>query len=226
MSALQPTRVLSVGCGFGDELDHLLANVNVENPSFRVTAVDIVDVGSHVLSQRFAARLGTRLTWRRYDLNSVWQLGEFDVVQCGFVLHDVPSSGKLQALESLARAVAPGGYLIISDFFLHHMNDIPGQKLAAYNLIIEEAVQALDSGDLNQLELQELLGDGVGPGLLATRAHAVLEERDFFDTVPLLMERASHFGFHLVQIHRNQFHEWLAVLVMQRPAQESHNLER
>jgi hypothetical protein len=198
-------------------LEQILTGIDLENPEFTMTAIDIADVEDEIRLRKFATTLGSRFILRRLALHESDRLGAFDVVQCGFVLHDMSPATKDAALATLAKAVSPGGYLIVSDFFLLEIRDVPSQKRELYTCVIEEAEHALRVGHLGQAEFQILLGDGRGPGLLATRAEAICEERDFFDTVSLMQERAARFGFQLVQTHHNALNRWLTILVMQRP---------
>jgi SAM-dependent methyltransferase len=222
MPALDPARVLAVGCAYGHELDLALSRLDLADSRVAVTAIDVAEVERDLRACKFAKRLGERLHWRRLDLLDCHLLedyGAFDVVQCGFVLHDIKPAAKERALATLARALRPGGFFVLSDFFICGEDNAAAQTDEIYQQILDEALDSFKDGRLESSELAMLLGDGLGPGLLSTKEEAFRGHRDFFDSVPRMLDRAARSGLECLRVVRNPLNQWLAILVMRRACQ-------
>jgi SAM-dependent methyltransferase len=114
---LPPGRALDIGCGEGGDALWLAGR------GWRVVGVDV----SQVALDRAAARAGELgpgiadlLTWEQHDVLS-WAPpeGAFDLVSLSF-LH-LPTRNRTPAYDAMARAVAPGGTLLV---VAHHPSDI------------------------------------------------------------------------------------------------------
>ncbi|MGH9891281.1 MAG: hypothetical protein ACREA0_04715, partial [bacterium] len=136
-------------------------------------------------------------------------------VQCSFVLHDICPALRDQAVELLAKAVRPGGHVLISDIFVRTAGD-PVEVVAIYDGFIGEASQALGGGLLERDQFDALVGDGVRMGLTRTRREAARGQRDFFEEPRSLVVRAQRAGLRLVQIARNRLNAHLLVLLLTR----------
>jgi SAM-dependent methyltransferase len=99
--------VLDVGCGTGFFTQYYLER------GASVTGLDIAAVSIQRLSERFPQA--------RFVLADVSEVGldqRFDVVNAFDVLYHITDDGRWRtALEHLARAVAPGGALLVTDLF-------------------------------------------------------------------------------------------------------------
>lgn len=105
-----PIHVLDAGCGFGQYAYWLLR----QDPRVRVTAVDLKETYL-TRAQRFFEQvgLGDRISFRRHDLTEpLAEEGVFDVALSVDVLEHIEDDRA--ALESMARALRPGGYLVLS----------------------------------------------------------------------------------------------------------------
>lgn len=104
---LEPRSALDVGCGEGGDAIWLAGR------GWQVTAVDV----SSTVLQRAAASaatagVGSQVDWQRHDLAHSFPRGTFDLVSCQY-LHSPVTFPRDQVLRAAARAVAPGGLLLI-----------------------------------------------------------------------------------------------------------------
>lgn len=216
LACLHGTRLLIVGSAFGEEANHLLYGTS---RWLRVVAIDLVDVASQVFQQPVLLMLGWRFGFYRCDLLDTFKLheyGSFDVVQCGFVLHDMPSREKDRAIRQLAYAVRPGGHIIISEIFSSTGGDQTSNAAAVYDTFLREATTARDLSRLRSSDFDELVGDGVKPGLLRSREEAVQGNRDFFEPLAETIERARCAGLRLKKVAVNPVNRDLCVLLFGR----------
>lgn len=219
LATLPVRQLLSVGCGYGDELDVMLDGNVARDDSFRVFGIDLADVADEVRARPNVARLGDRFKFGRLgllDVESIEGFGSFDVVQCGFVLHDIDPEDKELAIDKLARAVRPGGCLLISDIFLSD-GDVPREIESIYDEFIAEAHDALRRGQLERDQYEALAGDGACPGLIRSRSDAMRGTRDHFEESSVLIDRARRAGLVLQQVLTNPRSGHLLVMVFTRP---------
>jgi len=212
--------LLVLGCAFGDELAQLLEGITYMSSDISVTAIDLASVEDALRAHTFAKVLGPHLKWRSLDLLDAAQLpeyGEFDVVQCGFVLHDVPYDDKDRAMAVLSGAIRPGGHLIISDMFISDKQDRLTEACNIYDAFLSEASSARNSGLLGAEEYRPLVGDGVQPGLHRSKKEATEGMRDFFDSLESLIDRFRKAGLHICRIEPNPINSSLSVILAVRP---------
>lgn len=209
--------ILSIGCGYGDELASILPD---DIDSLHVCAIDVADVEKDLRLNGFAKRLNSRLIWCRLDLmdlTSVPWYGEFDLIQCGFVLHDVEHGQKNHAVRLLSRAVKLGGHILVSDIFLSGNVKFEFQVRNIYDAFLAEANAALKLGTLTPNQWRMLLGDGDQlPGLLCTKEEACVGNRDFFDNDDTWTQRALEVGLSFVRRERNPLNPMLRIDLMKR----------
>jgi SAM-dependent methyltransferase len=219
LQALGPRRLFVVGCGYGEELATLLGEIVTRGLPVRVTAIDLLLVEERLNSHDFARRLGSRFKFFQLDLMDAPSMpgyGQFDVVQCGFVLHDITYPEKDRALKTLAESVRPSGYVVVSDIFCWKNNHNLAEVADIYDTFLYEAHFALGCGMLQRQQWQSLLGDGSGPGLLSTKAEAASGSRDYFETLDRMVDRAADCDLEICSIESNPVNPWLRVLVMRR----------
>ncbi|MBI2830683.1 MAG: class I SAM-dependent methyltransferase [Chloroflexi bacterium] len=98
--------ILDIGCAFGDFTEKVYAL----NPQNRICGVDISENAIKVVSER--------LPQLRFRVNALPALdfpaGSFDLVLCLEVLYYLDSAGRERGLDSIKRALRPGGCLVIS----------------------------------------------------------------------------------------------------------------
>ena len=119
--------VLDGGSGVGFYVDWYLRH------GARVTGIELTDAGAELLRRRFPeARV------LQGDLAETDPGGTFNIVNCWDVLYHIVDDARWEAaLTNLARAVAPGGVLLVSDVLRPYHG-----SLAGHNKPREEAAYA------------------------------------------------------------------------------------
>ena len=103
--------VLDLGCGTGLELGYYFDTV----PTARITGIDLAPGMLEVLRDKFPDKSLTLIAGSYFDV----PLGEnaFDAAVSVESLHHFTKGEKLPLYEKLWKALKPGGYLILTDFF-------------------------------------------------------------------------------------------------------------
>lgn len=106
-SGLAPGVALDLGCGEGADA------VWLAQQGWQVTGVDVSAVALQ-RAARLAASVGVadRIAWERHDLDQSFPVGSFDLVAAHY-LHSPLPTRRAVALQRAARAVAPGGTLLV-----------------------------------------------------------------------------------------------------------------
>ena len=88
-------------------------------PHARLTAQDWPTVLP--VAQEFATQLGVagRVQTLSGDLRTVALVGPYDAVLLGHILHNYPEATCREILEKCLRVLAPGGCVIIIEFYVH-----------------------------------------------------------------------------------------------------------
>lgn len=106
---LAPGTALDLGCGQGSDAIWLATN------GWQVTAVDVSATALDLAAERAAsAGAGDRITWERHDLARTFPIGTFDLVSAQYLQSPVEFA-RDPILQAAARAVAPGGLLLVVD---------------------------------------------------------------------------------------------------------------
>ncbi|MEU0300931.1 class I SAM-dependent methyltransferase [Streptomyces sp. NPDC006175] len=107
VEGLTPGRALDLGCGEGADA------VWLARWGWRVTATDISRVALERAAVHAAeAGVADRIDWQWHDLGASFPEGEYDLVSAQF-LHSMGDLPREEILRRAARAVAPGGVLLI-----------------------------------------------------------------------------------------------------------------
>lgn len=104
-------RVLDLGCGTGLELGYYFAL----NPTARITGIDLAGEMLHVLRRKFPHKSLTLVQGSYFTV----PLGEecYDAVVSVESLHHFSQMQKIPLYQKVYRALVPGGYLILTDYF-------------------------------------------------------------------------------------------------------------
>jgi SAM-dependent methyltransferase len=110
VESLTPGTALDVGCGEGGDAIWLARR------GWRVVAADVSETALRRAAARAAeAGLADRIDWQHHDLSRTFPAGLFDLVSTQFLHSPVAPAGEREAiLRRAARAVAPGGVLLIA----------------------------------------------------------------------------------------------------------------
>ncbi|AWL40780.1 MULTISPECIES: cyclopropane-fatty-acyl-phospholipid synthase family protein [unclassified Streptomyces] len=107
VEGMKPGRALDLGCGEGADA------VWLARWGWRVTATDISRVALERAAVHAAeAGVTDRVDWQWHDLGATFPEGEYDLVSAQF-LHSMGDLPREKILRRAARAVAPGGVLLI-----------------------------------------------------------------------------------------------------------------
>jgi 2-polyprenyl-3-methyl-5-hydroxy-6-metoxy-1,4-benzoquinol methylase len=134
-------RAVTIGCGLGDDAEALAA------AGYQVTAFDISETAIEWCSRRFP---NSRVEYKTLDLFALpeeWP-GHFDLVFESNTIQALMGEYRHQALEAIARLVAPGGVVLVS---CRSRNE--GEKEDAFPI-------PLTRGDLDRFIGSGLVEDG------------------------------------------------------------------
>lgn len=217
---------LSIGCGYGEELDFFLSDEGKQLPKSldKMIAMDIADVKNAVYSQPMISQLNSNFIYYHHDLLELDKLElarKPSIVQCGFVMEDIEYIYKDLAFELIRETISDNGWFIYSEMFLDNLKrsttsaDEDRQRTVAflYDLFINEAKISLNEGRMSNRQYSELCGDGKIPGLYRTRQDAIDGKRDFFESLEKTLERLRKHNFTVASILDNKHNPFLKIIV-------------
>ena len=104
-------KILDLGCGTGLELDWYFSR----NPSARITGIDLSEKMLAVLAEKYPDKSLTLLRGSYFDLPL--DEGVFDAAVSVESLHHFTAAEKLPLYAKLHRALKPGGFFVLTDYF-------------------------------------------------------------------------------------------------------------
>jgi hypothetical protein len=217
LNCIRSENILSVGCGNLREIYELLRCKLIAYNQLRLATIDTAPVFNGNTFKKLQSLLSQRFKWYQMDMMSIdviYDYGNYDVTQCGFLLHDIQYNLKNSAINLLSEACKPGGYVIVSDFFLKNPRDID-EVTALYDTLILECVNARNSGRLKQWQYNLLLGNEKNPGLLSSKSDA-LAGKEYYDTIEDFSHRAELCNLTIESIWSNPYNDWAKVLLLKR----------
>lgn len=103
--------ILDLGCGTGLELGYYFETV----PSARITGIDLAPGMLDALRARFPDKALTLIAGSYFDVPL--ETGAFDAAVSVESLHHFTGEEKIPLYEKVRKALKPGGYLILTDYF-------------------------------------------------------------------------------------------------------------
>lgn len=165
-AALEPCRVLDLGCGQGRNAVWLAGR------GHRVTGVDLSETGI-ATARALAEEAGAEADFLVADATGEWAPppGSFDLVLLSYL--QLPPQGRRTAHTKAARALAPGGLVFL---IAHHSDNIEhGVGGPPYpEVLFHEALLASDFADLEILRNEKVFRPVEGEDGAVRDAHDVL----------------------------------------------------
>jgi 2-polyprenyl-3-methyl-5-hydroxy-6-metoxy-1,4-benzoquinol methylase len=130
-STLSPGTALDVGCGEGGDA------IWLAQQGWQVTAVDVSSTAlNRATIEAKNAGVASHIDFQQHDLASTFPAGTFDLVSAQYLQSPVEFPRE-RVLQAAARAVTPGGILLIVE---HAQNPLPAPEkiLTMLNLIPSE----------------------------------------------------------------------------------------
>ena len=139
-------RALDLGCAEGDDAIWLARR------GWQVVAVDVSQTAlRRAASHAEAAGVAPNIEWQQHDLARSFPAGEFDLVSAQY-LHTPLAFPRARVLQRAARAVAPGGLLLI----VAHASVAPW-SWAAPDTVFPAPQQELDELELDLSQWEQIL---------------------------------------------------------------------
>jgi SAM-dependent methyltransferase len=155
---LPPGRALDLGCGEGGDAVWLAEH------GWKVKAVDISETAiGRAAAEAQSRGLRDRIEFERHDLSDSFPDGIFDLISAQF-LHSTVRLERPQILRNAAKAIAPGGVLVIVD----HAAPPPFSKKVPHDHPFpspEEVLAELDlpAAQWDRARVEVIERDGTGP---------------------------------------------------------------
>lgn len=111
LPAEEKSKVLDLGCGTGLELEEYFS----VNPTAYVTGIDLSSDMLKALSEKFDNKALHLINGSYFDVP--FEEGAYDAAVSVESLHHFTSEQKLFLYRKLYRALKPGGYFILTDYF-------------------------------------------------------------------------------------------------------------
>ena len=159
LPTVENCRVLDLGCGTGLELTYYLA----KNPSARITGIDLSQGMLDALREKFRDKNINLICGSYFDV----PFGDscFDAAVSVESVHHFTKEAKIPLYAKLCRALKPGGYFILTDYF--SLTDAEEQaffaeyaRLKAEQGILDEEFYHFDTPLTVQHETEALLEAG------------------------------------------------------------------
>jgi ubiquinone/menaquinone biosynthesis C-methylase UbiE len=115
----KPKTMLSIGIGYGDELNSMLSKLKATH-GFEFQRVCGIDINNEVganLEDTFKVEKSTA-NLVEYNTDT-----KFECVQCSFVIHDIKDEDKCRAFEKLSELIQDNGTLLISEMLINNKID-------------------------------------------------------------------------------------------------------
>ena len=166
----QNASILDLGCGTGLELEYYFQ----KNPTARVTGIDLAEGMLHALKRKFHAYDVRVILGSYFDVP--FETNRFDAAVSVASLHHFTKEEKYPLYKKIHRALKPGGYFILTDYFslsdeeeISHRTELLRLKkdqgisdgdFYHYDtpLTVEHEVEALTAGGFSSIEILRTWG--------------------------------------------------------------------
>jgi len=214
---------LIVGIGDGEELNYLISNQNTSKKINNIYCVDLLDAyfNPHLLPN--INKILKKIVFLKENVLKIekyFRNVKFDLIQCGFFMHEIEYKDKDRVLKLLNNLLKIKGFLICSDIDADNIvrNDrVEDNKRkrnisTLYNTFIAEAKECFKNKIMNQEEFNLLCGNGSNNGLLFSKKRAINGLDDYYEPLKTLRNRIDRCGFTCEEISKNSKNRSLFVI--------------
>lgn len=127
--------VLDLGCGTGLELGYYFETV----PTAKITGIDLAPGMLEILGRKFPDKPLTLIAGSYFDVPL--EEGAFDAAVSVESLHHFTKEEKIPLYEKVRRALKPGGYLILTDYFAASDEEERAHRAELLRLKKEQGIQ-------------------------------------------------------------------------------------
>jgi SAM-dependent methyltransferase len=207
-------KLLSIGVGDGEELNMILLDSNLVNDIEKIYCIDKVDnyfQPSKLPNLKFILN---KIYFIKQDIKKLYdniQENEFDIIQCGFLMHEIEYEHKDRVINLLNNLLKAKGILICSDIdmdnFVRNDREEDNKRkrniISLYNKFIAEAKKCLKNKVMTMEEFNLLCGDGRNNGLLFSKNNAINGLDDYYEPLKTITDRINRCGFNCEDIFIN-----------------------
>jgi len=220
---LKMIKFLSAGVGDGEELDFLFASSILKSAIAKVICIDILNSYFNPYSLSNLSNVLNKTAFIQEDVRNIqkrFNQGEFDIIQCGFLMHEIKYENKNDVLINFFNLLKPNGYLIYSDIFAdnHKRQSLDEELLRIksieriYNSFIKEAIECVKNGAMASDEWNLLCGDGIKEGLLKSMKKAMDGLDDYYEPLDKARFRLRDCGYWDIMTYANKKNDHLFVI--------------
>lgn len=218
---------LSVGVGDGEELNFLLTSPILKSSIAKVICIDILNSYFNPYSLPNVRDMNNKITFVQEDARNLHKhltQAEFDIIQCGFLMHEIKYEDKNNILLQFFNLLKPAGYLVYSDIFTdNYKQENPHEDLLRvknierlYKFFIEEATECVKNGVMTQTEWDLLYGDGVTEGLIKSMERDMEGLDSYYEPLDKAKSRLIECGYRDIETYGNQKNDYLFVISAKR----------
>lgn len=219
---------LQAGVGDGYETNVLFQSNFFKKCTPKVYLCDIdlsfLNISHHNFISNYSGQIN-QISCSISELNIWFNEPTFDVIQVGFVMHDIEHpKEKDEIFSSLYSILNPKGKLIFSDSFIDKMPTDNSEyemkrkerTIVLYDFFIGEANECLKHNLLMQNEFDALLGNGNNDGIMKTQKDAANGMRDYYEDVNTTIGRMKLAGFSIKSVINNPVYDVLKIIIAEK----------
>lgn len=135
----ESANVLDLGCGTGLELEYYFA----QNPTARVTGIDLAEGMLAAMKAKFSGRVLTVIQGSYFDVP--FEENHYDAVVSVESLHHFSKEEKIPLYQKVLAALKPDGFFLLTDYFAASEEQ---EELLRAELLRQKAEQGIQDGEL------------------------------------------------------------------------------